>query len=169
MRQTYKDPIKELRPNEVFVFGSNIQGFHGAGAAGYASFGVFGNPWREFKYDEKPNGWKGRWNVKGINEGFQIGTDGQSYAIPTIIRPGIKLSRTMDEIKISVAKMYDYANLNKHLDFLVAGSTKKIVLNGYSHEAMCQIYSTAGTIPDNVIFSKSYTEFIHFNDWRVKQ
>jgi hypothetical protein len=52
--------IKELDPNEVFVFGSNIQGMHMGGAARVA-YDKFGAEW-------------------GNGEGLQ----GQSYALPTM-------------------------------------------------------------------------------------
>ncbi len=69
--KTYKGLITKLESNEVFVFGSNLRGFHGAGAAGYASFGVPGNSWRKFNYDKKPHNWEGKWNRKGCSEGLQ--------------------------------------------------------------------------------------------------
>ena len=52
--------ITELRPDEVFVFGSNLAGMHGGGAA-YAAFRKFGA-------------------VMGVG----VGHCGQSYAIPTM-------------------------------------------------------------------------------------
>ena len=52
--------ITELRPDEVFVFGSNLAGRHGGGAA-YMAFRRFGA-------------------VMGCGVGLQ----GQSYAIPTM-------------------------------------------------------------------------------------
>ena len=52
--------ITELRPDEVFVFGSNLAGMHGGGAA-YMAFRRFGA-------------------VMGCGVGLQ----GQSYAIPTM-------------------------------------------------------------------------------------
>ena len=52
--------ITELKPNEIFVFGSNINGFHGGGAAAVA-FRKFGAEW-------------------GVGEGIT----GQSYALPTM-------------------------------------------------------------------------------------
>jgi hypothetical protein len=52
--------IKELAPNEVFVFGSNLGGFHGGGAA-RAAMNLFGAVW-----------------------GQGVGLQGQSYAIPTM-------------------------------------------------------------------------------------
>lgn len=52
--------IAALRPDEVFVFGSNLGGFHGGGAA-RAAFNKFGAVW-----------------------GQGVGLQGQSYAIPTM-------------------------------------------------------------------------------------
>jgi hypothetical protein len=41
-RRTTPDYITELAPNEVFVFGSNLRGMHGGGAAliAYKKFGA---------------------------------------------------------------------------------------------------------------------------------
>lgn len=52
--------IKELKENEVFVFGSNLGGFHAGGAA-RAAVEKFGAVW-----------------------GQGVGLQGQSYAIPTM-------------------------------------------------------------------------------------
>ena len=63
--------ISKLAPNEVFVFGSNLGGFHGGGAA-RAAMQLFGAVW-----------------------GQGVGLQGQSYAIPTMqggtetIRPSV--------------------------------------------------------------------------------
>ena len=52
--------IVQLKPNEVFVFGSNVNGYHGGGAA-LTALQKFGAIW-------------------GQGEGLQ----GQSYGIPTM-------------------------------------------------------------------------------------
>ncbi len=52
--------VVSLKPNEVFVFGSNLAGFHGGGAA-RAAYNKFGAIW-----------------------GQGVGMQGQSYAIPTM-------------------------------------------------------------------------------------
>jgi len=52
--------VISLNPNEVFVFGSNLDGFHGGGAA-RAAYNKFGAIW-----------------------GQGVGMQGQSYAIPTM-------------------------------------------------------------------------------------
>ena len=54
------DFITELKPDEVFVFGSNLAGSHGGGAAYVA--------WRKF----------------GAIMGQGVGLQGQSYGIPTM-------------------------------------------------------------------------------------
>ena len=59
-RRYTPDKITELKENEIFVFGSNLQGFHGGGAAKIA-YRSFGAEW-----------------------GKGIGLYGKSYAIPTM-------------------------------------------------------------------------------------
>ena len=59
-RRYTPDKITELKENEIFVFGSNLQGFHGGGAAKIA-YSSFGAEW-----------------------GKGIGLYGKSYAIPTM-------------------------------------------------------------------------------------
>ena len=54
------DMISELKTDEVFVFGSNLEGMHG-GAAAYTAFKKF-----------------------GAAMGCGVGQRGQSYAIPTM-------------------------------------------------------------------------------------
>ena len=57
------DYITELAPNEIFVFGSNLQGWHGDGAARIAV------------------------DKFGAIEGLGVGPQGQCYAIPTMQGP----------------------------------------------------------------------------------
>ena len=56
----YTEFISELQPGEIFVFGSNLGGMHGGGAA-YAAYRKF-----------------------GAIMGQGVGLQGQSYAIPTM-------------------------------------------------------------------------------------
>lgn len=161
MRDNYGESVKSLKPNEVFVFGSNKSGFHGAGAAGFASFGRRGNVWREEGYGDKPDGWKGKWNVKGVAEGLQEGIQGRSYAIPTVTRAGMKRSLGPAVIIEAIRRMYEAAREHPEWRFLMAGSEgPSQPLNGYSHGEMSQMYVKAGPIPENVIFSASYTRLI---------
>lgn len=83
--------IEHLQPNEIFVFGSNLQGMHGGGAARAA--------YRKF----------------GAIMGCGVGLQGQSYAIPTMqggvetIRPYvddfIAFARTHRELKFLVTRI----------------------------------------------------------------
>lgn len=59
-REYTPERITELKPNEIFVFGSNLAGAHGGGAARLA-YNRFGAIW-----------------------GHGVGLQGQSYAIPTM-------------------------------------------------------------------------------------
>jgi hypothetical protein len=165
---TYDGPIAALLPNQVFVFGSNLDGFHGGGSAGYASFGMTGNVWRMLGYQNKPNGWKGRWNVKGIGEGYQEGTIGRSYAIPTVAHAGEPLSIPRESIVQAILRFYSFANAHPELDFLIAymhdGS---VPLNGYTTDQIAGMFAVAAQssslyiIPPNVIFENRFFTLVH--------
>lgn len=83
--------INSLKPNEVFVFGSNLVGYHGGGAA-RAALNKFGAIW-----------------------GQGVGLQGQSYAIPTMqggvdtIKPYvdefITFAKTRPELKFYVTRI----------------------------------------------------------------
>lgn len=83
--------ITSLAPNEIFVFGSNLAGRHGGGAA-YAAYKKFGAVW-----------------------GQGVGLFGQSYAIPTMqggvdtIRPYvdefIQFAKARPELKFYVTRI----------------------------------------------------------------
>lgn len=149
-----------LDPNQCFVFGSNRDGFHGAGAAGYASFGRHGNVWRDYDYASKPHGWLGRWNVKGIAEGYQEGREGRSYAIPTVTRPGAKRSIPLREIAASVVRFYRFARRKPDMEFLVAYSAKR-GLSGYTPQEMASLFS--GDVPENVVFEEGFAKLLNMS------
>ena len=73
--------ITSLRADEVFVFGSNLAGMHGGGAA-YAAFKKFGAIW-----------------------GRGVGLQGQSYAIPTM-QGGVENIRPYVDDFIDFAKAH---------------------------------------------------------------
>lgn len=85
------DFITELKENEIFVFGSNLQGMHGGGAARIA-YEKFGAIW-----------------------GQGVGLQGQSYGIPTmhggveVIKPYvdefIEFAKTHPELKFLVTRV----------------------------------------------------------------
>jgi O-acetyl-ADP-ribose deacetylase (regulator of RNase III) len=83
--------ITELKENEIFVFGSNLQGMHGGGAARIA-FEEFGAIW-----------------------GQGVGLQGQSYGIPTmhggvdVIKPYVdefvNFAKSHPELKFLVTRI----------------------------------------------------------------
>ena len=82
MRPDYTpDWITELKPDEVFVFGSNLYGAHGGGAAWVA--------YRQF----------------GAVMGQGVGLQGQSYAIPTM-QGGVETIKPYVDDFIKFAKLH---------------------------------------------------------------
>jgi hypothetical protein len=80
-RRFTPDFIRELKPNEIFVFGSNLNGFHGGGAARVA-MNKFGAEW-----------------------GNGVGLQGQSYAIPTM-QGGVETIKPYVDEFIAFAKQH---------------------------------------------------------------
>ncbi len=86
--------IQSLRPNEVFIAGTNLSGIHGAGSARTA-YERFGLDW-----------------------GVGYGLCGQTYAIPTKDY-GIKTTLDIEDIKKYVDEFIDFASRNADKTFLV--------------------------------------------------
>lgn len=87
--------IKELKENEIFVFGSNRQGRHGKGAALTAR------------------------NKFGAIYGQSQGLQGQSYAIITKELRKEYQPVSLQEVKEGVDTFIQFAKENKHLTFYV--------------------------------------------------
>ncbi len=79
--RTTPDRITSLQPNEIFVFGSNLRGMHGGGAA-YVAYRNF-----------------------GAIMGQGVGLQGQSYAIPTM-QSGVETIRPYVDEFIEFAKQH---------------------------------------------------------------
>jgi hypothetical protein len=80
-KRTTPEFISELKPGEIFVFGSNLRGMHGGGAA-YAAYHKF-----------------------GAIMGQGVGLQGQSYAIPTM-QGGVETIRPYVDEFIAFAKAH---------------------------------------------------------------
>lgn len=162
-RKTYTGMITKLEPNQVFVFGSNMFGFHGAGSAGYATFNETGNIWKDKDYHVRVNGFKGCWNEKGVGEGIQFGTIGKSYAIPTVYRAGQPRSRSREQIIESIKKFYNYSISKPEWEFLVAYTANGHNLNGYTNQEMADMFYNDGIIPDNIVFESGFNDLVFSN------
>lgn len=85
--------IQNLGPNEIFVFGSNLAGAHGGGAARMAHK-QFGAVW-----------------------GKGVGLHGHSYALPTM---NTHLDRlTIKEIQLHVNRLYEVIEMTPELQFYI--------------------------------------------------
>jgi hypothetical protein len=84
--------ITHLRKNQIFVFGSNLAGRHGAGAAKTAL----------------------QW---GAVYGKGVGLQGQTYALPT--KDNNLRTLSLEKIKPFVDYFIEFAKENKHLCFMV--------------------------------------------------
>jgi hypothetical protein len=154
--------ITKLKPNEVFVFGSNLSGFHGAGSAGYAWRGTTINNWRDdevFKsalHSEIGSPERiGRWAVLGEACGFQKGKEGMSYAICTIEKPGELCSVSLDAIHDQFTELFRFAEAHPTLRFLMTEVGCQHA--GYTRKEMLQVWEHASTTkPDNVIVPPNF-------------
>lgn len=85
--------IFHLNPYQVFVFGSNLSGFHGAGAAKTAL----------------------EWGaIMGVGKGLS----GQTYALPTKSKD-VKTTLSIEEIQIYVQEFIEFAKITPTKEFLV--------------------------------------------------
>ena len=118
--------ITAIKKNQVFVFGSNSTGFHGAGSAGQAMRGDSRNTWRDdaafLKAKQAPKGSPdriGKWAIYGQARGHQIGREGQSYAIETIVRPGDRRSTPLAAIQCQIVELLKFAKEHPDLEILM--------------------------------------------------
>lgn len=129
--------IKELKPDEIFVFGSNLCGCHKGGAARIA-YENFEATWGEAE-----------------------GLTGQSYAIPTLNENMEKVSE--EALEASIDKFIDFVLNNQQLTFYltkigcgIAGwnieDVKRIfwkVIEDYKPDPEC-------SLPSNLIIPKEF-------------
>ena len=132
----------EPEPNTIFVFGSNPEGRHGAGAAKIAreKFGA----------------------IYGQGEGLQ----GHAYALPTkdlrVKENNGYRSISKEQIIENIKKLYKCAKEHSNLDFKVAyRNIEKPSLNGYTGIEMIKMFDNAGPIPENIWFSQEWHDFYY--------
>ena len=158
--------ITSLEPHQVFVFGSNEQGFHGAGTAGYAQRGTADNTWRTdpqfLKAKDSPEGSPdrvGKWAVYGIGRGYMVGHEGQSYAIATVTRAGHRRSQSLHNILAQFKELGRFAVEHPELEFLLTISGGGY--NGWSVSEIQRVYDAwlqTKTIPENILLPPDYHE-----------
>jgi hypothetical protein len=104
--------ITSLGPSEIFVFGSNLAGIHGAGAAHLAR--------KQF----------------GAVYGVGVGPSGRSYAIPTKDERIITLP--LDRIQQYVSEFVWYATMHQNSTFLL--TPVGCGLAGYTHSDIAPLF-----------------------------
>lgn len=161
MRKFTPNNITKLKPNQVFVFGSNSTGFHGAGAAGLACRGDSRNNWRSDEWfllaKRSPVGSPariGKWAVFGVARGFQEGSEGKSYAIETIVRPGWKRSIPLSDIFMQLFRFIQFVKIYPEYEFLVAKFGCHYA--GYTVAEIAGLFVEISDIPNNVILPKGF-------------
>lgn len=108
-REYTHERITELKPNEIFVFGSNLAGSHGGGAARLA-YNRFGAVW-----------------------GQGVGLQGQSYAIPTM-QGGVETIKPYVDEFIDFAKAHpEFKFLVTRIGCGIAAFTPKEIAPLFEH------------------------------------
>jgi hypothetical protein len=135
--KTYKGKIIELKKNQAFVFGSNTEGRHGAGAAKFA-----------MKY--------------GAIYGKARGPMGRTYGIITKDLTKRKHPSISREFIIEqIGDFYEFAKRYWNVDFLIpyAGIGSKVNLNGYTNSEMAEMFNQFD-IPENILFEEQFSILI---------
>jgi len=106
--------ILNLKPNEIFVFGSNLAGMHGGGAAwiAYERFGAI--------------------------MGQGVGLQGQSYAIPTMQGGVETIKPYVDEFIEFASKHPEYKFLVTKIGCGIAGFTVEEIAPLFYHAIDCK-------------------------------
>jgi hypothetical protein len=113
--RTTSDEIKKLEQGQIFVFGSNLSGRHGKGAAKTAL------------------GWGAKW-------GQGAGLQGRTYGIPTK-DASIRRTLTVIEIKPFVDEFIEFAKNNSDMIFLV--TEIGCGLAGHKHKDIAPLFVDA--------------------------
>lgn len=125
------EKIKKLKRNEIFVFGSNLLGIHGSGAAKDAmAFGA----------------------VRGIG----VGLEGQTYALPTKDHK-IK-TLPLEEIQRFVHEFYRC--VVQHPEFIFLITKIGCGLAGYTVDQIAPMFKEFVNLP-NVRLPKEFAEYLN--------
>ena len=127
------EKITELEPNEIFIFGGNLRGIHGAGAAKLAveKFGA--------KYGE--------------GEGLQ----GQSYNFPT--KDENIQTLPLKEIETSVRNLIACCHKYKQKFFLL--TKVGTGLAGLPIRDIAELFKAELPLPSNLVLPKEFHEVIY--------
>ncbi|AUR97798.1 hypothetical protein NVP1244A_096 [Vibrio phage 1.244.A._10N.261.54.C3] len=139
--------ITKLPKGCVFVFGSNPEGRHGAGAAKAAmSFGA------KLGQGRGMMGCTYGLVTKNLTSGFTE-PNGRVY-----VREGMR-SVTIGAIVSNIQELYEVARSRPDQKFLIAYTNEGVTnLNGYTSEEMYNMFVCMGNVPSNVYIHESYAK-----------
>lgn len=112
---TSKSHVHKPDDSRIFVFGSNLLGIHGGGAAWYAK------------------------NKLGAVMGVAEGLTGDTYALPTCYRPGEPV--TLEELRVYVDNFLNFASDNDDLQFFVSAVGCGIA--GFNEDDVAPLFKNA--------------------------
>lgn len=125
-----KNNISTLSPNEVFVYGANEAGIHGAGGA-YLAYSQFGAKWGKYGYD------------------------GQAYGIPT--KSDTYRVLTVNEIMYHVHVFIQCVKAHPDKDFLL--TEIGCGLAGYNPSDIAPLFRAAIDLP-NLYFPQRFADIL---------
>lgn len=128
MQKSYP-PISLTKKNQIFVFGSNLAGRHGKGAAlaAYKNYGA--------------------------EYGVGVGRTGRCYAIPT--KSQLFMTLPLPRIWNYVDDFIEYAKKNPKLEFLVTPFGTGLA--GYDHKDIMIMFEER-ILPNNIIFPQVWLD-----------
>jgi hypothetical protein len=138
--------VTKLKPNEIFVYGSNVEGRHGKGAAKCA----FGD------YPHKLNT-IGKWAIYGVAKGYMQGLQGASYAIITKELRAHKPAITIEQIKSQVNQFLLWASEHPEVECLV--TLFGCSLAGFKVSEIAKLFSDVD-IPANVALPQEFGDIL---------
>ena len=130
MRRTYHPDGSAPKPGQVFVFGSNLSGIHGGGAA-KAAHEMYGAEW-------------------GVGEG----PTGNSYALPTV-QKNIAGPLTRDQITQAVGRFLAHASAEPAIRFFV--TRVGCGLAGHKDEDIAPMFASA---PENCSLPETWARIL---------
>lgn len=139
--KTYKGKVNQLESNQIFVFGSNPIGRQGAGAALFAA--------------------KRGWCSSNEKMNNHLSKSGKAWGLVTVTGPGKKKSKSPEEIKLNISKLYEFAIKNPDKEFLIAYTgIQNYNLNGYSNKELAEMFSWF-EIPNNIVFEEEFSTLLN--------
>jgi hypothetical protein len=148
--KTYKGLLNKtnMPENGIFVFGSNPIGINGNPKTGKGGAALVAQLEFGVKHGERMNNC--------------LSKSGKAYGIVTVDAPKKYISQ--ERIKDNITKFYLFAFSNPDKIFFVAYDGENpdaISLNGKTRKTLAKLFKEAGSIPDNVVFEKNFSELIN--------